>query len=146
MTSVIIFCEGTKKHSHERCLIARYDRPFLQGNERIDTWGPVRVWRHGDSDLIVLPEFERWVTDDDPSSEATGLSLSKPRRLYRYRCGLCKPKPYDEQHHTHNLEFDVKGARNYVLDTLAAHGIDEISVRGFVERWRNQIPRTRRRH
>jgi hypothetical protein len=143
MTSVVIYCDGPDKGlRHERVPVARYDKPYRVGDDEHDKWGPVRSWRDGDS-LIVVPEFERWVTDDDDESRATNLSIRKLRQLFRYRCELCKPE-FDLQRHTYNHQFDVKTARDRVLDAVAERG-GQITVRQLATAWKYQIAQTRRR-
>ena len=41
--TVTIYCDGTDATPHERCYIARYDRPYRIGDEQHDKWGPVRA-------------------------------------------------------------------------------------------------------
>ena len=83
------------------------------------------------------------VTDDDDESRATNLSIRKLRQLFRYRCELCKPE-FDLQRHTYNHQFDVKTARDRVLDAVAERG-GQITVRQLATAWKYQIAQTRRR-
>ncbi len=142
MTAVIIYCDGRENGPrHERCPIARYDGPYRVGN-RESIWEPTRTWQQHDS-IVTVPEFERWGTDDDDAQKSGRLSLPQLRRLFRYRCEQCKPKPFDLQRHNHNHDFDVELARDHVLDAVADRG--EIALRHFAVAWKYQISRTRRR-
>lgn len=149
MTTVAIYCNGTnEKNRHAWCPIARYDRPHMQGDELIDTWGPVRAWPGEGGTTAMLPEFERWVTDDDDEAAAGTLSLTDQRRLFRYRCALCE---FDYQRvgrmRHGGPAIDAWAARDSTLGIvafkpLAYRGIGEIAgigkvvpVREFVKIW-----------
>jgi hypothetical protein len=131
MSTVIIYCGGPDDNPHPRSYVARYDRPFFQGDEQIDKWGPARSWRDGDS-IVSVPEFERWVTDDSDESKAMARLSWPQRRLFRYRCQQCA---FDEQRNTDSDSVDVWATRDQALDTLAARRIDEVPVRAFVAIW-----------
>jgi hypothetical protein len=133
--ALVIYCVGTLKKPHPLVPIARYERPYRYGDEVEDLWGPIRRWRDGDS-IITVPEFERWVTDDDDDSRAAQLSLTKFRRGFFYRCELCS---LDEQHY----DFHARRARDAVLDEIADRGA--VSAREFARRLGDQISRTRRK-
>jgi hypothetical protein len=140
--ALVMYCAGKMDKPHTLVPIARYDRPAhiaAEADQWPRVWQPVRSWRDGDT-LITVPEFERWVTDDNEGSMRYGpLSLPDLRRLFRYRCKLCG---FDEQHHTDNHEFDVQAAHEHVLNALADRGA--VSVQEFARMFRDQITQTRR--
>ncbi|WP_322857757.1 hypothetical protein [Mycobacterium shigaense] len=143
MTSVVIYCDGPDDGPrHDRCPVARYEKPYRVGGEEHEKWGPVRKWREQDSDSVIsVPEFEREVTDDDDESRAANLSLHRMRRQFRYDCPVC---PLDLQRHTYNLKFDIQAAHQHTLDAIAEAGRSEIFLREFMSLWKFQISKTRR--
>jgi hypothetical protein len=140
---MVLYCEGPDGKPHDRRDIARYvryDIIWREADQWPRVWRPVRSWSRGE-ETITVPEFERWVTDDNDDSMLYG-PLSLPlRRQFRYRCEGCS---LDAQRHTDNHEVDVEAAHETVLNALTDRGREDISVRDFVTLWEYQLSRTRR--